>query len=111
LRLQGSCPGEIFQVFDNGVLIGTTSAPGATTCTYGGSTANPDQAINDPVYSSGWGILGPGSHSITIVVASTAGYPEGGGFLRIDATSGGGKGQGVSTQSVGYRYLQVKKFH
>jgi hypothetical protein len=105
------CPGEIYSVYDNGVLIGTTSQPQLSTCSYAGSTANPDEAMLDPTYSSGWATLGPGPHSINIVVVQTAGYPVGGGYVRIDATTGGGNGNGLAAKAIGYRYPAAKKFH
>ena len=101
------CPGEVFTVYDNAVLVGQTSAPGLTTCDYANSTGDPTTALSDPNYSGGVAALKAGTHSITIIV-TTAPYPEGGGYIRIDAV---GPTAYVSAQGGGARYLQVKKFH
>jgi hypothetical protein len=74
------CPGDIYLVYDNRVLIGPTSAPDPTVdCSYDASTGDPSVAMYDPVYSSGWITLAPGTHSITIAVASSP-YPFSGGL-------------------------------
>jgi len=67
--------GDIFQVYDNGALIGTTSAVSATGngTTYVLGQAN--QAFADAAFSSGSFILGAGSHSITGVMIQSANDP------------------------------------
>jgi hypothetical protein len=99
------CPGEVFTVYDNGVLLGQTSPPRVFTCDYAGSTGDPDAALKDPTYSGAIATLDAGTHSITIIV-STNGYPNGSGYIRVDYPS-------VSIQSAkgDNRYLAVKKFH
>lgn len=72
-------PGDQFEVYDDGVLIGTTSTP-----TAGGEPTNSfDEAYASPLWGSGEFFLEPGSHSITILtVVDPAGGGAGG--LRVD---------------------------
>lgn len=71
--------GDQFNVYDNAVLVGTTSlvAVNATSLEVG-----PDAAFADPTYSSGSFILGPGSHSIDIEVIG-ASFTAGRGYIRV----------------------------
>jgi hypothetical protein len=78
------CPGEVFTVYDNGVLLGRTTPPTVTTCAYPGATNDPDAALADETYSGGVGTLKPGTHSIRIIV-STAPFENGGAFIRVDS--------------------------
>jgi len=72
--------GDQFEVYDNGVLIGTTSVPLDT----GAAQADPDLAFADPGWSSGVFTVPPGNHSITILIILTAtGFPDGGAYLQI----------------------------
>jgi len=73
-----------FDVFDNTVLIGTTSAIAAT-----GSCGNdPVPCLADPNSSSGVFPLGAGPHSITIFEADSAIAPGGAHYLKV--VEGGG---------------------
>jgi hypothetical protein len=77
--------GDQFEVFDSGVSLGQTSAPGDD-----GRTApdDPCAALIDPAWTSGVFTLGPGDHSITIkVLRFASGWSEGGGYLRADLGS------------------------
>jgi hypothetical protein len=71
-----------FQVYDSGVLIGTTSAP-ANTDTW---TENFDYAFASPLWSSGEFGLSPGSHSITLFTFVNP-FEVGRGGLRVDVAS------------------------
>ena len=55
--------GDILEVFDFGVSIGTTSAVVPTAGNCGG---NPASCVTDPLSSSGLFAMAPGAHSITI---------------------------------------------
>ncbi|MEJ8568911.1 IPTL-CTERM sorting domain-containing protein [Elongatibacter sediminis] len=68
--------GDEFAVYDNGELLGNTSAVAGGD----GFTGDPDVAFADPAYSSGVFPVGPGSHSITIEVTAN---PFGGGAAYI----------------------------
>lgn len=57
--------GDGFEVFDNAVSIGTTSASSSG----GGAGSDPDACLVDASSSSGTFVLPPGSHSITMQVA------------------------------------------
>jgi hypothetical protein len=76
--------GDVFQIFDSGVLVGTTSAASA------GQNCgnNPDTCQSAAGISRGTFSLGAGSHSITIVLQSLAAGSFGGvGFFRVDTGS------------------------
>ncbi|MCB1009819.1 MAG: IPTL-CTERM sorting domain-containing protein [Acidobacteria bacterium] len=77
------CPGDRFEVYVNGNLVGTTSAPGVTDCDYPNETDDPEVAEQDPAYSSGSFDLGGGTHHVT-VVTSVNPFEGGGAFLRYD---------------------------
>jgi hypothetical protein len=76
--------GDVFQVFDNNVLVGTTSAPGKgpSAC----QSNDPACAFQEGIFSSGSFALGAGNHSITILASSS---PFGGGaaFFNVKAAS------------------------
>jgi hypothetical protein len=66
--------GDQFQVFDNGVPIGTSSVPAND----GANCGNDPVGCTDPKWSRGVFPLGAGSHSITFkLVAQASGYPSG----------------------------------
>lgn len=68
--LDGGELGDVYNVWDMGVLIGTTSAVDLNLTPYacGGF---PLDCIDDPNMSKGSFALAPGAHSITISIAST----------------------------------------
>ncbi len=73
--------GDRFEVYDWGSLIGTTSVPADDHATI----PYPEDASEDPRWSSGVFLLGAGPHSITLKVIQTAtGWPDGAGYLRAD---------------------------
>jgi len=73
-------PGDLFEVYNHGVLIGTTSIPNVP-APY---IADPDLAFAHPGFSSGSFILGPGSHSIGIkVIQVPNNTPNGAGYIRV----------------------------
>ena len=73
--------GDRFEVYNHGVLIGTTSVPTDT----GALVVNHDAAYLDPRWSSGEFFLAPGSHSITLLtIEIAAGFTAGSGALRAD---------------------------
>jgi hypothetical protein len=73
--------GDQFDVFDNNVLIGTTSVPATT----GACGDDPVPCLADPQVSHGAFHVGAGAHSITIKAKAS---PFGGGaaYFRIDLT-------------------------
>ena len=76
------CPGDQFNVYDFGVLIGTTNAvPSSNNC----PSLTPDAALASPVYSHGRFTLGPGNHSITLQTIVNP-FNTGGAYLRVDPT-------------------------
>ena len=79
--------GDVFQVFDNNQLIGTTSTP-----TSGADCSNnPDTCLANTSISHGTFNLGAGSHSITIITSAQAPGSVGGvGFFRLTTGSTGG---------------------
>ena len=82
-------PGDRFQLFDNGHLIGTTSQINGTAPW----TDNPDTAFASGMFSSGIFALGAGVHSLTLTdIQSPTGYPGGSAFLRFDGVGNGGGG-------------------
>lgn len=88
-------PGDRFQLFDNGKLIGTTSQLNGGSATW---TDNPDTAFASGKFSSGIFALGAGTHSLVLEnIQSPTGYPGGSAFFRVDA---GGNGGGGSVSSV-----------
>lgn len=74
--------GDEFSVYDFGVLVGTTSAPGGGTPA--SDASDPDDTLLDGSYGRGIFALGGGSHSITIQVASSP-FGSGAAFFRLDA--------------------------
>ncbi len=86
--------GDVFQIFDNNILIGTTS-----TATSGADCGNnPDTCFTNASMSKGTFNLADGSHSITIVPTQIASGAVGGvGFFRL--TTGVGPGGCTITQT------------
>ncbi len=77
--------GDIFQVYNNGALLGPTSMVPAGDDN-SPNTPNPDVAFGDDTWSSGTFWLGPGDHSIHIdVIQQNGTVLNGGGFLRVRA--------------------------
>jgi len=72
--------GDQFQVYDDGVLIGTTSTPTDAP----DWTDDFDVAYTSPLWSSGLFPLAPGSHAITLF-AVVSPLEVGSGGLRVDA--------------------------
>ena len=81
------CAGDRFRVFDNGQLLGDTSAVFLTLCGFPGETEDPDVANSSSYYTHGVFSLGAGSHSITIQPLASP-FGSGGAFLRVDASGG-----------------------
>jgi hypothetical protein len=85
------CPGDRYTASLIGSLgnvewstiLGTTSVPGSSGCSYAGFTADPDVAVGDPSYSHGRWAIGKGSHSISVALFSSP-FPASGGDIRID---------------------------
>jgi len=77
------CRGDRFRVFDHGVRVFvTTRVPADTEQSCGESAVgNPHVAWNDPSYSRGSLLLGPGSHSIRIQAIRSP-FGSGTGFLK-----------------------------
>lgn len=75
------CTGDQFRIYDWGVPIGDTSVPGVSgSC----SSVGPVAAFEDPIYSSGSFLLGPGAHSITIqVIVKPLNF--GRGYIKVDS--------------------------
>jgi hypothetical protein len=69
--------GDRFEVFDFGASIGLTSLVPAVAA----PEVGPEAAFNDPTYSSGRFLLGPGAHSITMVAVENP-FNGGRGYLR-----------------------------
>ncbi|MEP7293453.1 MAG: hypothetical protein ABI835_16835, partial [Chloroflexota bacterium] len=82
LRIVIACPYDQVAVYDNGVLIGQTSAPHEGSCFFGGG----DQAWSNPSLGKAEIVLSPGSHAINF---ETLVSPFNGGTitLRWDGTS------------------------
>ena len=76
--------GDIFLVYDFGVLLGSTSLVGFDYDYPYSCDIDPNPCYADPLMSSGIWFLGPGSHSITIDV-DTNPFWGGIGYLRVDA--------------------------
>lgn len=79
--------GDVFQIFDNNSLVGTTSTP-----TSGADCSNnPDTCLTNTSISHGTFNLPDGSHSLTIVATQIAPGSAGGvGFFRLNTSTGGG---------------------
>ena len=74
--------GDRFEVYDGGLLIGTTSVPANDGAQISG---DPDGAFADARWSSGEFLMAPGAHSITLKTIQIAnGFPGGTGYLRVD---------------------------
>jgi len=70
-------PGDIFEVYDNEKLLGTTSAVSGGS----GSTEDPVAAYQDPAYSHACFTVPAGRHSIDI--KTVAGFESGRGYLMV----------------------------
>ena len=77
--------GDVFDIFDFGTRIGSTS-----TVEVGGSCVpnetNPDDCLNDPLTSSGIFALAAGNHSITIT-PSVSPFGGGAAYFRVDTAA------------------------
>jgi hypothetical protein len=73
--------GDVFNVFDFGFPIGSTTVVAAS----GSCTDDPTVCVADPLSSHGFFFLGPGNHSITIVPTSGPGF--GGAYFRVDTAA------------------------
>jgi len=71
--------GDVFEVYDFGALIGTTSTPAGGA---GLGEIGPDAAFANPDYSSGRFFLAPGAHSITFVTNPNP-FDGGRGYLQV----------------------------
>lgn len=77
------CIGDRFEVWDNGVLIGTTSLPGTfDNCATDLDT--PDEGWADDRYSKGTFVLPAGDHDIQLVVLPGP-FEDGTAAIRIEA--------------------------
>jgi len=76
--------GDQFNVYDNAVLVGTTSLVAVDDTS---SDVGPDAAFIDPTYSSGSFFLGPGSHSIDIEAIGNS-FSGGRGYIRVVQVGG-----------------------
>jgi hypothetical protein len=75
--------GDMFTVYDNGTLVGSTSDVPNTGIT--NNVYYPDTALTSSDLSHGIFDLSPGSHSITIQVARNAlNFVEGAAYFRVD---------------------------
>ena len=72
--------GDVFDVYDFGTLIGSTSMVPASTSN---TTTDPDVALADPTYSHGMFALGVGAHDISLIT-SVSPFGGGGAYLRRD---------------------------
>lgn len=89
------CVGDRFEVWDNGVLLGTTSVPSPIDdCATQVNT--PDEGWADARYSKGTFILPAGDHDIELVVLPGS-FEDGTAALRIEAPVT----QAIPTLSVG----------
>lgn len=70
--------GDILDVWVNGVLAFTTSAPGA-----GAETSAPDVAFGSGYYSAGSLLLGAGNYSVEIF-ANTSPFGGGGAYMEVE---------------------------
>ncbi len=71
--------GDTFEVYDNGNLIGSTSAVAAN----GNCGSDPVPCLADPTVSHAVFDLGPGAHSITIKALASP-FQSGAAYFRID---------------------------
>ncbi|MEL7008888.1 MAG: PEP-CTERM sorting domain-containing protein [Cyanobacteria bacterium J06588_4] len=73
--------GDIFQVSNFGAVIGSTSNVSTNPDVF---TADPNEAFNSPLFSSGSFDLREGNQSITITPTAAPFGPGGSGFIRFD---------------------------
>lgn len=78
----GLVPVDQFEIYDGGVLIGTTSTPSGDEFLCANSY---DEALADSNWSSGTFLLAPGDHAITIFTCLDP-YFSGVGGLRVDVS-------------------------
>ncbi|NYT06209.1 MAG: hypothetical protein GKC04_07585 [Methanomicrobiales archaeon] len=74
--------GDQFELYDNGVSIGTTPV---VPVGLSGYSSDPDGALASGIYSSGTFVLPPGSHSIAVEIIQNP-YDCGTAYIRVDAT-------------------------
>lgn len=75
--------GDQFNVYDNGILIGTTPS---VEISDDSTTGDPAAAFADPTYSNGSFYVEAGSHAITIEIINNY-YNGGGGYIRVVQTA------------------------
>lgn len=85
------CTGDRFRVYDNGVLVLTTSPAQPPVCEFPEAVSDPDAALLLPqFYSQGTLFVGEGAHSLRVEVIESyfdgASF-SGGAFLRVDAVA------------------------
>ncbi|MDH3278498.1 MAG: hypothetical protein OEM21_10420 [Nitrosopumilus sp.] len=73
--------GDVFEIFDNSISIGTTSSVDIDDQSSCGS--DPEVCLNDPLTSSGMFDLGPGAHSITM--RPTTVVLEGAAYFKLES--------------------------
>ncbi len=84
------CTGDRFRIYDNGVLVLTTSPDAPDVCSFPERANDPDTALTLPqFYSQGVLFVGPGSHSIRIELIESyfEGSFSGAAFIRVDAAA------------------------
>lgn len=84
------CTGDRFRIYDNGVLVLTTSPDAPDVCLFPERANDPDTALTRPqFYSQGILFVGEGSHSIRVEVIESYfdGTFSGGAFIRVDAAA------------------------
>ena len=76
------CRGDVFRIYDFGVPIGDTSSVPVDTSNC--SPIDPNITFDDPTYSRGRFLVGPGAHSITIqTIVNPLSF--GAGFIKVDS--------------------------
>ena len=76
--------GDVFDVFVNSVLAFTTSDPGVLPGP--AQIIFPDPAFSSGIYSAGSVLLGAGSYSVDIFVATSPNPPGGVAFVEVEST-------------------------
>lgn len=80
------CTGDRFEVFVDAVSVGTTSAPGSSTCDTPDWTSDPDVALTVADYSRGTFAVPAGTHTVTITVTVNP-FDGGSAFIRLGEPS------------------------